>query len=203
MTVIYKTAAEISAVLSAASGGDADALKEIDNWNRDELIFYRMVVDNAAASKSLQLTKEPEYEFYTYWAEESSTLSTNAWEWSWGNGDEGAVGLPIGSGYELISMSFHADKTASGQDDMEVSLYDIKANDRNLLYTLEIIDCGDGVNDNMHSYEDLRSNPILIPDGAVLAFRSGVEVGNIEGARVGIEVRRKTGREIVVDAVFS
>ena len=145
------------------------------------------------------VTQEPEYEYYNYWAEESGNLATNSWQWSWGNGDTGVIGLPVGDGVEVIAMGFHADNTAAVTDDMQVDLYDIQGNAQVFIARIDVINSGQGIEDNMYQYDNLRSSPVAVPDGAVLAFRSGTEVGNVNGARVGVWTRQETGRLLVTD----
>jgi hypothetical protein len=145
--------------------------------------------------KTLQYDTEPLYEYRDMWAEEGGGMNTNSFEWSYGNGATGYIGLPIDEGWELIAMYFQADTGGSATESMEVRLVDIGASPSTaapVIYTLTISQSGQGVDNNAWVYENLTT-PVPIPENTFIGFRSGTEVGGWSDARVGIRLRRKIG----------
>ena len=149
-------------------------------------------------SAILAATIIPEYEYYNYWAEESGNSSDNNFQWSWGNGDSGVIGLPVGDGVEIIAVAFHADNGGSAGEDIQIRTVDIQnINSLVTLHTLDVVAAGQGQDNNAHLYQDLRANPVVVPDGGVLSFETGVENGIYNGMRCGIWTRQLTGRQFL------
>jgi len=143
-------------------------------------------------------TPAPEYEYYSYWAEESAGLGANNLEWSWGNGDTGVIGLPVGNGVEVIAMAFHAD-VSPAVSSVVIELLDIQnASTNDIIQTITVVNNGDGQANNSHLYVDFRSAPIPCADGAVLAFGTGALTGAISSARCGVWTRQETGRNLLI-----
>lgn len=158
------------------------------------------IEDGNTVEFKLDIERLPLYEYHTYWAEDSGNAADNGWLLSWGNGDVGLVGVPIGNNNELIAMGIHADNTSSANDDLQADLYDIQnAAAPVFIARVEFVNVGDGQDDNAHVYTDLRGAPVAIPDGAVLAWRLGNENGAVSSYRVYAETRKDTGNTYVSD----
>jgi len=144
---------------------------------------------------TLTVTKLPLYEYRDIWAEENGSLSNNNPEWSFGAGAEGYIGLPIDAGWEVIAMYFHSDVNGAG-DDLTINLINIATNPSGTaptIATLTMTNSGSGQANNAWIYQDMTNAPAAVPANAVLGFRTGTEVGNINDARVGVRLRRKVG----------
>jgi len=155
-------------------------------------------------NQSLVLTKEPEYKYDTYWAEDSGNSSANGYIYSWGNGDIGVIGVPVlGSNVEIIGMAFQADNGGTGSS-IEIRVVDVQdMSNFVILATLSVVESGDGVNNNTH-YREEFTTPIAVPDGAVLVFQTGAVSGGVyNGHRVFVTTRTPTGREFITDVTIS
>lgn len=135
----------------------------------------------------------PEYRHDNYFVEESGNLSNSNYQWSWGNGDTGFIGVPIGSGCEIIAFSFNGDN-AGANDTVSIDIVDMQ-NGQTIIHTFATTNQGQA--NNYNYYEDAENSPIALPDNMVLGFRTRTEVGIINGARIGLWTRRETGRMIL------
>lgn len=142
------------------------------------------------------LTFTPLYEYDKIVAEEGGGATDNSSQWSRGDSSTGFIGEPIGDGWEIISMAFHADSGGLPNESMEVHLVDMRTPSASapIIATVSITGSGEGVNDNAYVYQDMSSAPVIIPDGAVLGFRTGDEVGNWADMRVIVRMRRQIGQ---------
>ena len=138
----------------------------------------------------------PLYEWRDIWAEESSNLANGSSQWSFANGDTGYIGLPIDSGWEVVSMYFHSDNNGAN-DDLTVHMVDQSTPAANspIVSTVTVVNSGQGSANNAYVFEEFAT-AIAVPDGAVLGFRTGVESGSFNGARVGARLRRKIGEYV-------
>lgn len=146
-------------------------------------------------SKSITYDTLPLYEYRDMWAEEAGGASDNSFQWSYGNGARGYIGLPVDEGWELIAMYFQADNGGAATESMQVRLVDIGATPSTAapdIYVLNIPQAGQGIDNNSWIYENL-SAPVAIPDNTFIGFRTGDEVGAWSDMRVGIRMRRKIG----------
>ena len=73
----------------------------------------------------LGTTVMPQYEYKEIWVEESAAIGTGLAEWSWGNGDAGFIGQPVGSGWEITEFGFNADVGGAAGSFTGVSVYDL------------------------------------------------------------------------------
>lgn len=137
-----------------------------------------------AANPTLSVTTAPLYEYRDLWAEESATLQSGATEWSFGNGAIGRIGVPVGSGWEVVEMGFHAE--AAGVS-ISVNLVDFQAPGDPVIATIAVTG-GFGV--------DEFATPVAVPAGAVLGFRTGTEVGSYSDGRVSARLRRQIGEYV-------
>lgn len=147
---------------------------------------------------SITVTKLPLYEYRDIWAEENSGANTNTFEFSYGNGATGYIGLPVDEGWELIAMYLQADSGGSTTESIQVHLVDIGASPSTaapILYTLTVNQSGQGIDNNVWFYENLTS-PVSIPNNTFIGFRTGLEVGTWVDLRVGVRLRRQVGEYV-------
>lgn len=126
------------------------------------------------------------YEKVVIWAEEAGNVNSNSMQWSFANGDTGFIGIPLPEAWEAYAVSFHADNTSNGSNTMLMAVVNISGNGA---FTEFFRFTASGANDNM-SYTEMLAAPVAIPAGTTLGFRSITEVGNINGARVAVWLRR-------------
>lgn len=144
---------------------------------------------------ALATTTRPLYEYRDIWAEESGGNDDNTSEWSFGNGATGDIGLPIDDDWEVVAMYFQADTGGSPAESMEVHLVDKQTTvgaGSPVIATVNITAAGSGADNNAFIFQDFAT-PVAVPDGAVLAFRTGNEVGTWSDSRVGARLRRQVG----------
>ena len=156
--------------------------------NSDNVISLPSVADVA-----LTVTKLPLYEYRDIWAEESAAINSNTPEWSFGNGADGYIGLPIDSGWEVIAMYFHSDINGIN-DDLTINLINIATTPSAAaptIATVTMVNSGSGQANNAWVFQDMLAAPVSVPANAVLGFRTGIEVGNIQDARVGVRLIRQ------------
>lgn len=148
----------------------------------------------ASGNGTLGLTTMPLYEYSDNWAEESGAISNNNSQWSWGNGDTGNIGLPMGDGWEIYEDYIQADAGGSAVETLSIEVVDRQTVAAGVAFhTFEIIGAGNGQDNNAHIINDLRAAAVAVPDGAVVGFRTLTEVGTWASARVGIRLRRQIG----------
>jgi len=152
-----------------------------------------------ATPQTLTVTKTPHYEYMTIWAEESGALSDNNAQWSFGNGATGNIGIRIDDGWEIVGASLNFDVGGSAAEAMDVDIMDFQAGAA-VLANVSIAAAGDGQDNNPHEYTAIT--PTAVPNGAVIGFRTGDEVGAWSDGRVMVRLRRQDG-EYVSDVSIS
>lgn len=147
--------------------------------------------------QTLNVTKTPHYEYMTIWAEEGGALSDNNTQYSFGNGAVGNIGIRIDDGWEIIGASLHFDTGGSATESMEVQIKDFQSSGgaaAPTLATVTITAAGGGQDNNSHVYQDIT--PVTVPNGAVIGFRTGDEVGTWTDGRVMVRLRRQDGEYV-------
>ncbi len=114
----------------------------------------------------LPLTKQG-YSTFPVWAEESATLSTNNNQWSYGNGDTGAIGIVVDT-LEVYAMSIDADIVGTSVD-------------------IELM--RDGITTTTASFTGANeyielTTAIPYSQGQLLGFRTGTVTGTFNSVRV-------------------
>ena len=160
-------------------------------------------VSLAGLKQTLTVTKKPLYRYEAVTAEESGGAADNSSQWSTGNGATGFIGVPINDGWEVTDLSFHADFGGSAGESMQVHLVDMRTPSvaAPIIATLNIVGAGDGVDNNAYIFTEFAS-PIAIPNGAVLGFRTGDEVGTWSDMRIRAGIRKEID-EFVSDVSIS
>ena len=116
------------------------------------------------------------------WAEENGALSSNSDEWSFGNGSVGAdIGIPLVEEWELYGASFNADvfnsATITGMQIKDMATGTVIA-------TFDI-------SSQHHTF--IFPDPIAVPAGSVIGFKTGTLTGSITDARVVAWLRQPVG----------
>ena len=127
------------------------------------------------------------YEKIVIWAEESTNLSNNNEQWSYGNGDTGFIGIPLPEDWQAYAVSFHADNTRNNNDSVIMAVGEISGNDT-FSELFRFTASGDTTDNLVHT--ELLTTPISVPAGTTLGFKTITENGNVNGARVAVWLRR-------------
>ncbi len=153
--------------------------------------------------QTLTVTKLPVYEYRDIWAEEGGGANANNSEWSFGNGATGFMGLPIGQGWEVTGMYFHAD-TYAATATIQVDLMNYGNTPSNAgantiaSISLSSSTDGGGATNNGYKYETYAT-PIPVPvtgTHTVIGFITRGQTGNISDMRVGARLRRQVGEYV-------
>ncbi|WP_367606942.1 hypothetical protein [Legionella sp. W05-934-2] len=128
------------------------------------------------------------YEKIVIFAENTANITTGGGnQWAFGDGDTGAIGIPVAEDWELFAISFQARSVTAATT---VTMFVRNMNDASNLYTftapLAITPpSASGV------YTELLANPVPIPAGTTIGFvTSAVSAGAVTGARVAAWLRR-------------
>lgn len=156
-----------------------------------------------AAVADFTVKKEAVYETIDYWTEESGGTADNSAEWSSGNGATGYIGRPIGPGWEVIGLYFHAD-TYAAQASITVDLMNYGNTPSNAaantIASISLADATDGGGQTNNAYKlFLLNTPVEVPvtgDSTVIGFLTRNSQGNISDARVGARLRRLVGNYV-------
>jgi len=107
------------------------------------------------------------------WAEENGGLNSNSNEWSFGNGSVGAdIGIPLVEDWELYGASFNCDIFNSAS----ITGMQIKnMADDSIIATFNVT--------SQHTTY-IFPEPIFVPKGTVIGFKTGTLSGTITDARV-------------------
>lgn len=156
--------------------------------------------DGSTTQPTLVKTTMPLYEYRDVWAEEGGGMANSNYQWSFGNGATGLIGLPIDNGWEIFGIYYQADTFPSAAN-LSVNVVNIKnAASPQLLTTISLTGAADGggQTNNASKFQDVTP-PAQVPDNSVIAFQTNIESGGAVGdARVGVRLRRQIG-EYVVD----
>lgn len=182
--------------LDVPSTGD---LNQVESTLSSQIDAIDTRVEDLEA-KSISLTKENVYEYMDIWAEEGGTLSNGSSQWSFGNGATGNIGLAMSNGWEVIGMGFSCDNY-SASTWIEVECIDYVSG--NSIAYIELINANDGggSENNARKYEDLTGAPSLVPNDAILGFRTVHRTGYAADGRVSVRLRRLVG-EFVTDVTL-
>ncbi len=146
--------------------------------------------------QELIVSKLPLYEYKELWAEESAGLNNNSAEWSFGNGAAGFIGIPIGEGWEVVEMGFHADNfQAAATVTVELVDFTTPSTAAAVISSISLSNSTDGGGTTNNAYKLISLNQ-PIPSGAVLGFRTTGLTGAISDARVYARFRRQIGEYI-------
>lgn len=172
-------------------------------YHRIKTTSPREVYDLAEMSDlqaiSLNVTKEPLYEYRDMWAEEGGGVADGSFQYSYGNGATGYIGLPIDEDWELIAFGIQTDIGGSAGEQLVVGLVDIGASPSASAPTIHssiMNGAGDGVDDNAWQYEDLSNSPVTVPGNTFLGFRTINEEGAYSDVRAYARFRRKIGEYV-------
>ena len=158
----------------------------------DGTSITRAVDGTLSAVVGLNVVTAPLYEYRDLWAEETAGLSDNNNQWSFGNGDVGVIGLPVGDGWEVVEMGFQSDINGAN-DGVIIGLVDIQTGANNIeVARLTMTAAGNGQANNAHWLQEFAPS-VPVPAGAVLGFRTIDEIGTISSARVTARLRRQVG----------
>lgn len=165
-------------------------------------------VDALASTQSptLTTTTTPIYEYRDIWAEESSALTNNSDEWSFGNGATGFIGLPIGENWELMELYFHAD-TYAANTSIQVDFMNYgntpSSAAANTVASISLANAADGGGATNNAYKiETFATPIALQDNKVYGFLTRSLTGAASDARVGARLRRKVG-DVVTSVTLS
>ena len=165
---------------------------------------------NSNSASSINITREDIYEYREIWAEESSAISSNAAEYSYGNGASGNIGIPNfpDTRWEVVAMYFNADNFADGSS-VTVACYQFLTSSSalsNEVCTITLNDPTDGGGQANHAYKVVEYDPpkpLPHPNTAApIGFYTKSVTGTISDVRVGVRLRRKIG-EAVTNVEFS
>ena len=126
------------------------------------------------------------FEKLVIWAEESSTISGNQQEWSFGNGASGQIGITLPEDWYLYALTTHFDVFPSGRVVTLTARNQATAQD---IPGAQIVTTGPT---NNAQAVNLLPTPILLPAGTVLGFRT-VSVtggGGVSDGRIAAWLRR-------------
>ena len=137
----------------------------------------------------------PLYEYRDVWAEEGGSVNDGQAQWSFGNGATGNIGLPVGAGWEITEIGFHAD-SASNSAQVSVDVTDFGSGSAVTVATIDVaVADGHGQANNMYRVAEFDP-PVVVPDGAVLGFRTRSRSGSVSDARVCVRLRRQVGEYV-------
>lgn len=128
------------------------------------------------------------YEKIVVWAEESANLDNGSYEWSFGNGDTGFIGIPLPEDWEAYAVSCHVDNTVNAFGSVTIAVGDIAAN--NTFTELFRFTASGGSNDNL-VFHQLLASTVNINTGTTLGFRTINRSQVMSGARVAVWLRRR------------
>lgn len=161
------------------------------------------------SSVSLNVTKSNLYDTRDIWAEESGGANANSAEWSYGNGAVGFMGIPVGTGWEVVSMYFHADTyAATAKIQVDLMNYGNTPSNAaaNTICSISLSSSKDGGGATNNAYKIVEFDaPVPVPatgGSTVLGFITRGLSGSVSDMRVGVNLRRKTG-EYVSDVTLS
>lgn len=124
------------------------------------------------------------------WAEEAGFLNPNQSEWSFGNGGTGPKGIPVGNGYEIVGMFFHADNYASATATTIDCMDYQDVNNPVALCDISLINSTDGTGQASNGTKIVTFDPPLpVPTNAVLGFRTRLVSGSVSDCVVGLTLR--------------
>ena len=107
---------------------------------------------------------------FPIWAEENGALSTNAYEWSWGNGATGTdIGNVVPLDVELFAVTFNADVFGS--------LVGMQTKANGNIIRLSTFASNNSIDDGFA--------PVFVARGSRIDFRTGTLIGSTTDARVG------------------
>lgn len=165
-------------------GGEVIGIAKYDGSTRDTILFPQ---------PTLLVTTQPLYEYREIWAEESGAISNNSTQWSYGNGDVGAIGIPVTSGWEITEGYIQSDFGGAPTESLSIIIEDFRPSTAGTnLGTFQITAAGNGQNENA-SFTQVFTTPIIVPDNAVIGFRTQTEIGTWSSTRVGVRLRRQIG----------
>lgn len=122
------------------------------------------------------------YEKIAVWAEESTAISTNQQEWSFGNGATGQIGIPLAEDWEIYAIGVHAD-VATGVATIIV---------REQNAGVDIPGTSITTIANQETTISTLTTPIPLSVGNVIGFRTvSVTGGSVSDVRVAVYLRRK------------
>jgi len=122
------------------------------------------------------------FEKIVIWAEESTGLTDDQLEWSFGNGATGQIGIPLPEDWEAYAVSFNADANGA-TDTVEIAVINSATNTNLFTFTAS------GAANNM-VYTETLGTPVAIPAGTSIGFRTVDVSGTISNARVAVFLRR-------------
>ena len=157
--------------------------------------FEYVKEDGNPVTVTLNTATLPVYAYKTIWAEEGGGGANANYQWSYGNGATGLIGIPVGDGWEITGMFFQADTfPANGQ--LSVNIVNMK-NTPVVLGVIQLSSAtdGGGQTNNASKYVELAT-PIVVPDDAVIGFQTNTEVGATGDMRVGVDLRKEVGQYI-------
>ncbi len=128
------------------------------------------------------------YEKVVIFAENTANITTGGGtQWAFGDGDTGAIGIPLVEDWELFAVSFQARSVTLSTN---VNMIVRNMNDASTLYAftaplLVTPPAANGV------YTEVLATPVQIPAGTTIGFAtSSVSAGVVTGARVAVWLRR-------------
>lgn len=128
------------------------------------------------------------YEKVVIFAENTANITTGGGtQWAFGDGDTGAIGIPVVEDWELFAVSFQARSVTLSTN---VNMIVRNINDASTLYAftaplMPLPPATDGV------YTEVLATPVQIPAGTTIGFAtSSVSAGVVTGARVAVWLRR-------------
>ncbi|HGI8170834.1 TPA: hypothetical protein ACJT8G_002871 [Legionella pneumophila] len=128
------------------------------------------------------------YEKVVIFAENTANITTGGGtQWAFGDGDTGAIGIPLVEDWELFAVSFQARSVTLSTN---VNMIVRNMNDASTIYAftaplLVTPPANNGV------YTEMLATPIPIPAGTTIGFAtSSVSAGVVTGARVAVWLRR-------------
>jgi hypothetical protein len=128
------------------------------------------------------------YEKVVIFAENTANITTGGGtQWAFGDGDTGAIGIPLVEDWELFAVSFQARSVTLSTN---VNMIVRNMNNASTLYAftapLSVTPpAANGV------YTELLVTPVPIPAGTTIGFAtSSVSAGVVTGARVAVWLRR-------------
>lgn len=128
------------------------------------------------------------YEKVVIFAENAASIAgAGATQWAFGDGDTGAIGIPVVEDWELFAVSFQARSVTLSTN---VNMIVRNMNNASNLYAftaplLVTPPASNGV------YTEILANPVPISAGTTIGFvTSSVSAGVVTGARVAVWLRR-------------
>lgn len=128
------------------------------------------------------------------WAEESSALTSGKAEWSYGNGSQGNIGIPVPDLGTITSMSFHSN-TYPSSGKAEIEIVDYQNTTPLVLHTFAINSSTDGSGSTNNAHKTITLN-IDIPSGAVLGFKTKNATSGISNCRVSLQLTYTIGTSL-------